>query len=86
MLAAVVLLRPHEATLAQVPVALPTTVQARLAAVLEPQVNLFRMRVKGLQACAEKGTVLLSTSLPGFGEFPRLVGRYCSYLLPKQAG
>ena len=21
-----------------------------------------------------------------FGEFPRLVGRYCSYLLPKQAG
>ena len=21
----------------------------------------------------------------GFGEFPRLVGRYCSYLLPKQA-
>ena len=22
----------------------------------------------------------------GFGEFPRLVGRYCNYLLPKQAG
>ena len=21
-----------------------------------------------------------------FGEFPRLMGRYCSYLLPKQAG
>ena len=21
-----------------------------------------------------------------FGKFPRLVGRYCSYLLPKQAG
>ena len=31
-------------------------------------------------------TLLGVPSFPRFGEFLRLVGRYCSYLLPKQAG
>ena len=37
--------------------------------------------VQGISSAGEPGLGWLR-----FGEFPRLVGRYCSYLLPKQDG
>ena len=48
--------------------------------------NVWLLKRKFLSYSAYHPLCLARGRRWGFGEFPRLVGRYCSYLLPKQAG